>query len=85
MVARLIGRFGFVAANTNQGREDPASKVPKMRTQTRVGQKEAIDARQHVRGAITGGIDEFLRRGVYEQCVTVSPIETRAATIQVER
>jgi hypothetical protein len=46
-----MSRLGFVAPNTDQGEGYPAYTVPKIMTQTREGKREAVDARQHVRGA----------------------------------
>jgi hypothetical protein len=61
----VFGRFGFVVANANQGREDPANTVPVMTAQTREEKtEEGIDARQLVRGAFTDEVDEYLRTQV---------------------
>jgi hypothetical protein len=58
----VFGRFGFVVANANQGRENPANTVPVMTAQTREEKtEEGIDARQLVRGALTDEVDEYLR------------------------
>jgi hypothetical protein len=66
-------RFGFVAANTDHGRGNPANTVPKMTAQAREGNKEAIDARQHVRGAITHPIDVSQSRQVDSFVTSLAP------------
>jgi len=65
VAAAIFSRLGFDAPNTDRGKGYPAYTVPKIMTQTKEGKREAVDARQHVRGALNSSLDGHWRGEVY--------------------